>query len=369
MSSETHIVIVGGGIIGCTTAYYLTHHSSLRPKVTLIEASVHGPAQGASGKAGGLVAKWAYPKELVKISFPEHERLANEHNGKDRWGWRYVECGSWEGRSTTSSFSPSQPKDIKNLEKKLGLPGDDAPSPREKPRAKHLPEDLNWVHEELTDGYAPMAKEKETAQVHPYLFTTSMFELAKEKGLRYIHGSATKVLSSSGTVTGVEYRDSSTSETTVVDATHVLIAAGAWSPRVVPQLPIESTRAHSVTFRPREGVDIAPYVLFTEIKIDGRPTVSPEIYARPGNEVYACGPGDDCTLPETVDEVACEAEACQSIVEHVIGISSALRESKVEARQACFLPVVGTGGGPIVGEADGIAKKLYIATGHTCWVS
>jgi glycine/D-amino acid oxidase-like deaminating enzyme len=56
----THIVIVGGGIIGCTTAYYLTRHPAFSPStvVTILEASKVGVAQGASGKAGGLVAKY-----------------------------------------------------------------------------------------------------------------------------------------------------------------------------------------------------------------------------------------------------------------------------------------------------------------------
>src|SRR4051812_23643174 len=96
------IVIIGGGIIGCTTAYYLTQHPKVisgDAKITLIEASVKGPAQGASGKAGGLVARWAYPKEIVDVSFDEHVKLAEAHGGKDRWGWRFVGCGSWEGRA------------------------------------------------------------------------------------------------------------------------------------------------------------------------------------------------------------------------------------------------------------------------------
>jgi glycine/D-amino acid oxidase-like deaminating enzyme len=91
MASDSirNIVVVGGGIIGCSTAYYLTRHPSFvssRIAITLIEASAHGAAQGASGKAGGLVAKWAYPKELVNVSFNEHVKLANEHGGTDRWG-------------------------------------------------------------------------------------------------------------------------------------------------------------------------------------------------------------------------------------------------------------------------------------------
>jgi glycine/D-amino acid oxidase-like deaminating enzyme len=65
-------------------------------KLTLIEAN--HPASGASGKAGGLVARWAYPKELVEISFEEHKRLAKKWDGARRWGWREIECGSWEGK-------------------------------------------------------------------------------------------------------------------------------------------------------------------------------------------------------------------------------------------------------------------------------
>ena len=68
-----NIVIVGGGIIGCTTAYYLSWHPGFTSStnLTILEASAHGAAQGASGKAGGLVAKWAYPRELIDVSFRE----------------------------------------------------------------------------------------------------------------------------------------------------------------------------------------------------------------------------------------------------------------------------------------------------------
>jgi len=83
--------------------------------------------------------------------------------------------------------------------------------------------------------------------------------------------------------------------------------------------------------------------------------------------VYSCGPGDSSRVPDTVDDVEVDAEACESIRAHVASISTELREGTVAKRQACFLPVVGSGGGPIVGEASTIAKGLVIATGHTCW--
>ncbi|PPQ97270.1 hypothetical protein CVT26_006663 [Gymnopilus dilepis] len=368
------IVIIGGGIIGCTTAYYLTRHPSASAaalKVTLIEASANGPAQGASGKAGGLVARWAYPKEIVDVSFEEHVRLAEEHNGQDRWGWRYVKCGSWEGRG--EELVPPEKGGVhgnKSLEKELGLPGGQKPTrkSRRSRNAEGLPEDLLWVKEELTDSYTSMAKDGNTAQVHPYLFTTSMFELAKERGLNYLNGKVTKILTKDGSVSGVEYTDPATHQTHTISATAVLLAAGAWSPSIISDLPITATRAHSITIRPKEGVTIAPYVLFTEIEDPVTSTrSSPEIYARPDNEVYACGPGDDEPLPPTVDEVVVDQASCDLIHSHVSSISEQLREGTVEKRQACYLPTVSIGGGPIIGEARSIAKGLYIGTGHTCW--
>ncbi|KAJ3502029.1 hypothetical protein NLJ89_g9073 [Agrocybe chaxingu] len=337
-----NIVIIGGGIIGCTTAYYLTRHRLASPtiQITLIEASEHGPAQGASGKAGGLVARWAYPKEIVDVSFQEHVKLAEEHNGKDRWGWRYVKCGSWEGRG---EVVPDAVGVTKSLEKTLGLPGGQKPARTLKKGG--LPEDLLWVKEELTDAYTPMAKDGATAQVHPYLFTTSMFELAKEKGLNFLKGRAISISRQDGQVTGVEYLDPTTNERKNIPATDVILAAGAWSPTLLPELPITATRAHSVTIRPAEGVTIAPYVLFTEIDDPASAThSSPEIYARPDNEVYACGPGDDCPLPTTVDDVVVNAASCELIYSHVASISQQLREGTVDKRQACFLPTVSTGG-------------------------
>ncbi|KAI0942840.1 hypothetical protein AcV7_010362 [Taiwanofungus camphoratus] len=380
MPSDTmkrEIVIIGGGIIGCTTAFYLCSHPAFvasATKVTLIEASVEGVAQGASGKSGGLVAKWAYPKELVDVSFSEHVRLAREHNGAQRWGWRFVGCGSWEGRGEPikekTGTGVGAGGERKSLEKTQGLDTDW----NQKKRAETgLPDDLTWVQAELADAYSPMAPVNATAQVHPYLFTTSMLELAKEKGLEYISGKATAINidKSAGSVSGVTY--TSRSENHTIPATHVVLAAGAWSPRILPSLPIAGTRAHSITIHLQPSVAISPYVLFTEIlfpstsRLETPQRVSPEIYARPDNEVYCCGPGDNSPVPDTVDEVQVDQSACESIREHVASISKELREGTVDKRQACFLPVVSSGGGPIVGEAAALAKGLVIATGHTCW--
>ncbi|KAK1766109.1 FAD dependent oxidoreductase-domain-containing protein, partial [Phialemonium atrogriseum] len=91
---KRNIVIIGGGIIGCTTAYYLTRHPKFDPslhRITLLEATAI--AAGASGKAGGLLALWAFPSCLVPLSYRLHADLAREHGGADRWGYRRLGCG------------------------------------------------------------------------------------------------------------------------------------------------------------------------------------------------------------------------------------------------------------------------------------
>lgn len=54
--SPQHIVIIGAGIVGTSTAYYTAKHAQRNgAKVTLVEAT--GVACAASGKAGGFLAK------------------------------------------------------------------------------------------------------------------------------------------------------------------------------------------------------------------------------------------------------------------------------------------------------------------------
>ncbi|KAF2640875.1 FAD dependent oxidoreductase [Massarina eburnea CBS 473.64] len=379
-----NIVVIGGGIIGSTTAYFLSHHPSFdkeRDSITLLEATEI--AGGASGKAGGLLALWAYPSCLVPLSYGLHKELAEKHNGAERWGYRGVHCGQIEmtgilagtkastKTTTTEDANPDANVSLQKLSNKtLGLL-----------RAAGVPKELDWVAAEGIQSYEKMGDPNTTAQVHPYQFTTSMASLAEEKGVKIIYGSAKQINKSNGAVTGVTYTPTTTpnpgeeeeasqeeeEEEKTLHATTIILTAGPWTKTLHPSAPISALRAHSVTIQPTRP--ISAYCLFTSITLPRSTQATPEIYARPNNQVYACGEGDTLqALPPSTSTVQVDLSRCQDIVDQVGAISQELRDGVVTARQACYLPNVSTGGGgggPIVGATG--TRGLLIGAGHTCW--
>ncbi|KAL6719688.1 hypothetical protein ACLMJK_001609 [Lecanora helva] len=379
MSENRDIVIIGGGIIGCTSAYFLTRHPSYDPakhKITLLEASKI--AGGASGKAGGLLGLWAYPSNIVPLSYRLHAELAAEHDGGSRWGYRRIHCGQLSAKGRVAEQEKSQKGDPSNTESISLQKRDKAALGRL--IAAGLPKDLDWIAAESAKSYYEMGTPDNTAQVHPYQFTTSMAQLAAEKGVNIVLGSVSSIDRSEGAVRSVTYRDKETSKSHTISATDVVIAAGPWTKSVYPPAPISAMRAHSVTIKSK--APISAYALFTEISLPpnfGRTNtflkskrphskqVSPEIYARPGNEAYACGEGDTLVpLPKTTADVQTDQSRCQDIIDYVSSISDELRDGEVTSRQACYLPnVQAASGGPLIGETG--VQGLLLAAGHTCW--
>jgi len=322
----------GGGIIGCTTAYFLTRHPKFDPakhSIILLEAT--SIAAGASGKAGGLLALWAYPSCLVPLSYRLHRDLAAEHNGAQRWGYRRVGCGTIGATVKASDIKPKEQQGSPDTPPKTNGGANGAPLPiqstvadEEKGSRKDweklpkqdeaaasllknsaLPADLDWIDGNLVRHYDEMGQPgtTETAQVHPFHFTTSIAELAREKGADIRTGAkVTKINSSKTEVRNVEYENRSTGETIIIDdVTDIVVAAGPWTGRVIPRTKVEGLRAHSVVF----DADVTPYAVFTDIALPNdyvpehrakkgqkrkhKGNVDPEVYARPFGEVYACG--------------------------------------------------------------------------------
>ncbi|GAB0133812.1 hypothetical protein EsDP_00002206 [Epichloe bromicola] len=403
MDGRRNIVIVGGGIIGCTTAYYLTRHPKFNAAlhtITLLEA---GPslAGGASGKAGGLLALWAYPACIVPLSYKLHAELSAEHDGARRWGYRKLKCGSFEAvisKQTLSEMQQAQDEG-KAWEK---LPKQDAAA-KDSLQESVLPEDLDWVNRDLITSWAEMGcpGKSETAQAHPLHFTTAMGQLAEQSGVRMkMHSKVSNIITSKTSLEKIQYLDRNTGETKeLVDVTDVIVTAGPWTGRLLPRAKVEGLRAHSVVYE----AEVSPFAVFTDIQLPSdfvpehraklgqkrmhKNHVDPEIYARPFGEAYACGkwlgassdiidiltrargePDTTVPLPDTVDQVQCDEAQCDDIISYIKTFSPVLGSAPVKAKQSCYLPRhmrFGQESGPLIGPTT--VQGLWVAAGHTCW--
>ncbi|KAG5782869.1 hypothetical protein H9Q73_003462 [Fusarium xylarioides] len=350
---------VGGGVIGCCTAYYLTRHPSYNPQrdqITILEAS--SIAAAASGKAGGLIALWAYPSCIVPLSFQLHADLAAHHDGAGKWGYRRIHSARLGARGRTRSGLVS---------------GSDAGA-RGNMVIPTVPADLDWLHVENVHSYRSTGTPENTAQVIPYEFTTAMAELAIEKGANVVLGRATSIDTVGGAVKLVTYVPKGDSVSVTAPTTDVVLCAGPWTRSLLPAAPIVGLRQHSVIMRPTRPRPLSGYMLFTEISLATSGVrrakhVTAEIFTRPNNTVWAAGDTDDVAafnIPETAEEVLPDEETCDNILAHVGAISDELGTSEVVSRQACYLPnVEGDVPGPILGST--LVKGLWIASGHSCW--
>ncbi|KAH8764930.1 FAD dependent oxidoreductase [Diaporthe sp. PMI_573] len=314
---KRNIVIIGGGVIGSTTAYFLTRHPKFNPslhKVTLLEAT--SIASGASGKAGGLLGLWAYPECLVPLSYRLHRELAEEHAGAERWGYRRLGCGSigavvptastksrkaakesarakvpatkpgmsalevngnTHGAAADSESQPAGSSDgkLEDGETKDGKQWEKLPKQDEAAASllseSSLPSDLDWMDPTLVQHYEQMGRPgfTETAQVHPLHFTTAIAELAQAAGVEIrTQAKVTKINSPGGQTDGaktVEYEDRQHEGVARVigGVTDVIVTAGPWTGTLLPRSKVEGLRAHSVVYE----ADVSPYAVFTDIQL------------------------------------------------------------------------------------------------------
>lgn len=148
---DKSIIIVGGGIIGCSTAYYLSKLG--HDNVTLIEAV--DVAHAASGRAGGFLAlDWCDGQEtgeLARRSYHLHSQLSSEL-GEDT-GYRSMNTLSLDVRSWRGDRSSDK------------YPG--------------------WVDGRVSHSEV-IGTTDTTAQVHPRLLTQAFINRAVEAGVRLI---------------------------------------------------------------------------------------------------------------------------------------------------------------------------------------
>ncbi|WVF72077.1 hypothetical protein IAT40_006889 [Kwoniella sp. CBS 6097] len=358
VSTPSNILIIGGGIAGVSTAYFLATHPLRSPatRITLVEGTKIAAA--ASGKSGGFLAKdWhgSATADLSAMSYDLHKSLAEEFGGKENWGYRTVDTLSIE---TDAS--------------------------RKSKRSSPLP----WLPEGLVHSSRSLGGHSTTAQVHPGQFTEFFSSKFLEKpSTSLIIGQATSLsLKDDGSPKSVGIKKPSsgvteananakTGEKEEVEADIVVLAAGPWTGNLAEQLlgnkiggrlGVTGHRAHSVVLRTKE--ELSATCLFTSMTMVDGSAGEPEVYARPDGTTYICGAGDDEPLPPTAAHVKPSQSAIKKLHGQAQSLSPVFTKEKdveVVAEQACYLPIADRGR-PLVGKVRGV-EGVYIGSGLSCW--
>ncbi|KAF2766377.1 putative oxidoreductase [Teratosphaeria nubilosa] len=391
-SDTVSTVILGAGIIGCSTAYYLAHSGNTKPDtIHLIESSPELFAS-ASGKSGGfLAADWFGPAsaDLGELSFRLHKELAEEHDGRHNWGY---------SRSTGISLVEGLPSRKQKGSKNGGWMSEggsraEAAGMHEFQGPKVGPA---WLKRRNGDKVDIISEAESTAQVDPLRLSQWLLKTSQEKGV-HLHQPARAVRlcgdSETGNLGNILIRHDNSEEYTI-PCTRLVVAAGAWSAQVYFQLfpssslklGISQLAGHSVVVRsPRWKQEMEDkdgcHAIFTSMHSG----FSPEVFSRIGEEIYIAGLNDPALpLPETPGDAHIDQQSIvqlTAIAHKLLGPDAADEmpsDIEVVREGLCFRPVTRRGV-PILAQVpdeslgDGLRTKerpyggVFVAAGHGPW--
>mmetsp|Transcript_12362 Transcript_12362/g.24028 ORF Transcript_12362/g.24028 Transcript_12362/m.24028 type:complete len:380 (+) Transcript_12362:367-1506(+) len=343
MSEEAHakVIIVGGGIIGVSTAYFLAKNG-LADGVVLVERA--RIAAAASGKAGGFLARdWGQPgqtQELHERGFDLHEQLATD--------------------LMLSSYRklPTVEVSVKDNAAKSSVP----------------PFKYN-VQEVLLDAATTKCKmmDENTAQVTPHELVTKMWSKAEEAGAKLVIAKASGLerLDSGGFKVRLE------GDAEDICGAKVVLAMGPWAVDAEDwvgqnrlRVPMVGIASSSMIVHAAEGQEIKPTACFCGSDAQG---CHLELYPRPDNTVYVCGFGGSPNVskdvlqtigPDDVKPNESRIPLVKKSFDHItLGLSG---EDNKTQLQCCLRPCTDDAV-PMIGPVNPKSNDLLIGTGHNCW--
>ena len=391
-----HVCIVGGGIIGTATAYYLSTVYGISCTIVDRTGTI---APAASGKAGGFLAyDWndGTPTEaLTHRSFRLHEELANQFT-PESIQYRKLSCVAMNIASSSRQ-------------------------PIEKSSSRKL-QNIEWAATDTVQNVRTLGTETTIAQVHPKLLCERLWYETKQciPSCQLVKGNVVETLYSAtksdrpddhtntnessitmnSFVCGVQLDDG-----TRIDADAVLYACGPWNVFHSKTTGDLQTSMYGVKYH--SLIVPTPRIYTQCVFFQGHG--DPEVYVRPDQTAYCTGYPEPARIvtetpgEEAIDDPKIEAiyNAIQQVTHATTTITAAttavstdngnnddnnirnetpgllLENKNVLIKQACYLPSTDDGI-PIMGQLftppyvphpleNGSNSGLYIATGHSCW--
>lgn len=364
-------VILGAGIIGVSTAYYLSEHQD-PSSVHLVESSPE-LFSSASGFAGGFLAEDWFSQPVAalgKLSFQQHRELAEAKGGKEKWGY---------STSTAASYTtaPSVNRGTLVTKRSDDLADNEPP----------------WLRRLAGDRLEVIGEPGTTAQVDPLRLSQFLLQECLDRGVQLHHPAAAISVRTDARdeLASVRIADTQSSTETDVPCTKIIIAAGAWSPEVFMtlfrhsqlKLPISSLAGHSLVVtspgKAKEIEDLGCHAVFVSA-MDG---YSPEVISRAGGDIYFAGLNStSIPLPKVAGQSpvreAAIARLEQTAKELLREEESGWEGIEVVRKGLCFRPVTRLGQpiiaripdrdlGIAVATRPGADGGVYVAAGHGPW--
>jgi glycine oxidase len=327
--SSCEVIVVGGGVIGAACA----RAAALRGlQVALCEP---GPDRAAASPASaGMLGAQIEPSDDAIRALGVRGRDLYEGLAAALRETTGLDIGFWRSGIARIAFDDAvalQVRDEVAQQRQAGL------------RCDWLePGDLA----ERFPGAAPGARgalfAPEDGAVDPAALTKALLADARRLGVTVVPERVMRVITANQRATGVALRDST------IDASHVVIAAGAWSPAIAGlrrPLAVEPVRGQMAA---------APWP-------DGTP---PSIlYADHG---YVLARGGEALMGSTMEHAGFDGRVTDAGIDQVVAVATRLLPALQNARPTrtwAGLRPLTPDGRPIVG-ADPDTEGLWFATGH-----
>lgn len=416
-------IILGGGIIGLSTAYYLSlldlEYAS-ENQIHIVD-SASELLLSASGYSGGFLAKdWFSPASasLGELSFRLHKELADANDGPQHWG--YAPSIAYSLAISRRGVSGKKAKNKDWLEKGKSRAevagsnnGDEVPTEDGARRDEMLNEDGTpaWISPQKNGTLEMISSSDGCAQVEPKQLCQWLLKECEDRGVK-IHTKCTAtniVKGPDGKVSGLKVRK----DTEIYDkhCKNIVITAGAWTPLVFSKIfhdskldiPIGPLAGYSIVVKsPRYSKPIMDPAKGAKNSSAGISygvfcgqsqnwSFAPEAFSRIGpegrTEIWVGGVNAPrLKLPQTADGAKAlfdekKAEELRNATVLLTGLSNEGDDLKVDDLQIireglCFRPVSETGV-PIISKVPN--KELghdiemqegggvYVAAGHGPW--
>ena len=228
-------VILGAGIVGVSTAYYLSKHQP-GDTIHLVESSPELFAS-ASGNAGGFLARdWfgTGVSSLAAVSFDEHKRLAELHDGASKWGYSRSTSLSYTAASQTRGKKSQRGEDWLRYGTSRANAAAGCASDGFDGRGVLPP----WLRCEDGDTVRPIGDDRTTAQVDPFKLCHFLLKQCLERGVHLSQPAKAIAIRKDvrDELSSVRIADTLSSTETDIPCTRLIITAGAWSPQVFEEV-------------------------------------------------------------------------------------------------------------------------------------